>query len=183
MKCLVCKDTDLKEHEIVTGLKTHHCHDCCGNWLRLGDYIEWHTHNHLVSDDKNTTNSYLEVNDSTNPKLCPDCSRILTVYKISNNLKLRLEHCAFCNGIWFDKNEWETLKENNLHDKIDKFFTDSWQKNLRDEERRTYFENFYTRKFGTEDYTKIKQIREWLDNSENKSMLLAYLMNKDPYKL
>ena len=183
MKCLVCKTVELEEYELLPGLKVQKCPDCGGSWMDFQDYIEWHNNNNVQIEDNNGDKKYLPVDDSTNAKLCPHCKRILTVYKVSANLNFKVEHCAFCYGIWFDKNEWENLRANNLHNKIGEFFTESWQKKIKEEERRQYFEDFYTRKFGEEDYAKIKEIRNWLDNNENKDMLLAYLMNKNPYKL
>jgi Zn-finger nucleic acid-binding protein len=184
MKCLVCKNVDLEECELVSGLKAHNCSQCGGNWMKFENYIEWHNNNNNVQVEvEGGEKKYITVNDSMNAKLCPDCGRILTVYKVASNLNFKIEHCAFCNGIWFDKNEWENLRENKLHNKIGEFFTDSWQRKIREEERRQYFEDFYTKKFGVEDYAKIKEIRNWLNNNESKDMLLAYLMNKNPYKL
>lgn len=183
MKCLVCKGSELEIKEVAPGLRTHNCSNCGGNWLRFEDYAHWRNNNTLEVESCDSENAYLPVNDSTNPKLCPDCGRILSVYKVSSSLSFKLEHCAVCNGIWFDKNEWENLKVKHLHNQIHKLFTDSWQNNLRFEERKEYFIKFYARKFGAEDYAKIKEIREWLNSKENKSMLLAYLMNNDPYKI
>jgi Uncharacterized protein conserved in bacteria len=183
MKCLVCKDIDLVEQEITSGLKVHKCNRCSGNWLRFGDYIEWRKNHYLDSREDSQERMYHPVEDSTNPKLCPDCERILAVYKVSNKLSFRIEHCASCYGVWFDKNEWENLEENDLHSQLEKFFTDSWQEKLRDEDRREYFDNFYRTKFGVEDYEKIMEVRFWLNKNVNKSMLLAFLVNEDPYKL
>lgn len=187
MKCLVCKHENLRDHEITPGLDTKHCDQCGGNWLRFDKYIEWNRNSYIkffdIKDEPKEEKKYMEVSDSNNPKLCPDCGTILRVYKVASNLSFRIENCAYCNGIWFDKNEWETLKENNLHHQIHKFFTDSWQKKLREEERKNYFEEFYTKKFGKEDYDKVKEVRAWITDNKNKSLLFAYLMNKDPYKL
>jgi Zn-finger nucleic acid-binding protein len=181
MKCLVCNNNELEESEISQGLKVHHCNSCDGYWLRFEDYIEWNNHNNIESDESISTHS--QVTDSINPKVCPDCGIILSVYKVANNLNFKLDHCASCNGIWFDKNEWESLEENHMEHMINKFFTDSWQKNLRDEEVKEYFENFYKTKFGASDYEKIKQMKALLENNDNKSMILAFLSNSNPYKL
>jgi Zn-finger nucleic acid-binding protein len=183
LKCLVCKNIELEESELSQGLKVNHCNTCGGNWLRFGDYLEWFSHHDIATDEADPATSHLQVNDSTNPKVCPDCGKILSVYKIANNLNFRLDHCVSCNGIWFDRNEWESLKENHLHDKINKFFTDSWQKNLREEEIKEHFVSFYKSKFGDEDFEKIKGVKEWLEHNENRSMLLAFLTNNNPYKL
>ncbi len=43
------------------------------------------------------------------------------------------------------------------------------------------FEAIYTERFGLDDYAKIKAIREWLQTHPNWNMLIAYLLDKDPY--
>jgi Zn-finger nucleic acid-binding protein len=182
MKCLVCKTVDLQEQNIVPGLKVHNCSECGGNWLKFLDYLEWHNGNDTALEISSEEKKYLAINDSQNPKLCPDCGRIMRVYKVASNLSFRIEHCNSCYGIWFDKNEWETLKENRLHNQIDKFFTDSWQNKLKEEERRDFFESHYARKFG-DDYERLKSVREWINSSKEKSNMLAFLMDEDPYKL
>ena len=187
MKCLVCQDMELKEHEITPGLRVYNCHVCVGIGLILkiilNGLIGAAIALQIILKEKITVRKYLKVNDSTNPKLCPNCQKILRVYKVANDLTFRLEHCHFCNGIWFDKNEWEVLREKRLHDRVEKIFTNSWQKRLVEEERKEDLEKFYLRKFGAEDYEKIKQVREWLNGKENRSMLITFLMNNDPYKL
>ncbi|HEY5561184.1 MAG TPA: zf-TFIIB domain-containing protein [Clostridiaceae bacterium] len=184
MKCLVCKDVDLEESELSPGLKVHRCNSCSGSWLKFGDYLEWSNCHDIETVESNPASIHSQVIDSDNPKVCPDCGTILSVYKVANNLAFKLEHCATCNGIWLDKGEWTNLEENNMNHKINKFFTETWQKNLRDDELREYFEDFYKSRFGTEGYEKIKEVKEWLDNNDkNKSMLIAFLLNNDPYKL
>ena len=56
-------------------------------------------------------------------KLCPESGRILARYKILPDTEFYLDRCGHCNGIWFDKNEWDALVEHNLHDNVNEFFT------------------------------------------------------------
>ncbi|MDP4088703.1 MAG: zf-TFIIB domain-containing protein [Bacillota bacterium] len=183
MRCLVCKDIDLEVAEIEPGLKVHRCSKCGGSWLRFDDYMEWNKQNDGRDEVSSSTSSGFVVNDSINPKLCPDCGRIMRVYKIDSSLNFGVENCGHCNGIWLDGNEWEALREKQLHNQINKFFTDTWQKKIQAAEREEYFQSFYRNKFGEEDYTKIKEIRVWLKENRNKDMLLSYLMSEDPYRL
>ena len=39
----------------------------------------------------------------------------------------------------------------------------------------------YIKKFGLEDYEKIKEIRAWLNSKDNRAELRAYLLAEDPY--
>lgn len=186
MKCLVCKDVDLAEYEIEPGLIVHNCCKCGGNWLRMTDYLKWLNNPEAIQKERKEEGieeqENLIVNDSKNQKLCPDCRTILSSYKAASNIKFKIERCDACNGIWLDKNEWEILKQNNLHMQIDKIFTFMWQRKIKEEERKEYFDDFYINKFGKEDYNKIKEVKVWLDNNKNKSLLLSFLIKNDPYK-
>ncbi|MBI3739585.1 MAG: hypothetical protein HY258_11110, partial [Chloroflexi bacterium] len=44
-------------------------------------------------------------------------------------------------------------------------------------------DKIYLEKFGVSDYSKIKEIRSWLKDKPQQSMLLAYLQADDPYKI
>ena len=88
-----------------------------------------------------------------------------------------------CNGIWFDKKEWDVQVDRNLHDNLNDFFTRSWQDNLRAVETKKNMENIYLQKFGADDYQHIQEIRVWLEDHPKRGMLLAFLQADDPYKI
>lgn len=182
MKCLVCKTNELEEQYLEDGLKVHSCRECNGKWLRFNDYFEWHS---SAKDEMPniTEEGDATVEDSKNAKLCPDCRTILTVYRVSSKFAFRVEQCSRCNGVWFDKNEWESIKKAGLHHSVLSFFTDSWQKKIREDERIEFLERHYTEKFGAEDYEKLKGVKKWIDESKNKSTILAYLMKDDVNKI
>jgi len=104
-------------------------------------------------------------------------------YRVLPNVHFYLDRCGNCNGVWFDKNEWEVLVARNLHDKVNQFFTQPWQTKIRDEAAHAMLEQLYLEKFGTEDYAKIKDIWNWLMQNPHRAMLLAYLQSNNPYKM
>ena len=69
-----------------------------------------------------------------------------------------------------------------IHTEIHNIFSTEWQKNVRYEKARTYLESLYAERFGN-DYDKIKEFRNWLEASEKKAFILAYLNDNDPYKI
>lgn len=183
MKCLVCKDVDLVEYEIEPGLIVHTCHKCEGNWLRMSDFHKWHNNQRSTEEEKKEEEQVNSIiNNDVSQKLCLDCKTVLSAYKAASRLNFKIEHCDACGGIWFYKNEWRILRQNNLHTQIDKFFTYTWQRKIKEEEIKQYFDKSYIKNFGTEDYEKIKEIREWLDNNRNKEALLRFLIKDNPYK-
>jgi Zn-finger nucleic acid-binding protein len=124
-----------------------------------------------------------QVDDTMKAKLCPDCGRILIKYKVGHGIDFFLDHCNGCNGIWLDKNEWEVLKSRNLHDELHRIFTTSWQKEILEEQIKEKLEKFYAKKFGEKDYEELKRIRQWIEQHSQRSSLLAYLNDENPYKI
>lgn len=182
MSCPNCKSVELKETESQFGLKTYSCEQCTGNWVRYDDYTKWKNSDKrsvAINEDINYSPEY----DTKKASLCPDCGRILIKYKVSNELPFYVDHCGTCNGIWLDKNEWEMLVKNDLHDKVNHFFTSPWQKKLREELTQKNLQEHYLKKFGEENYTKLKEVKKWLFNSDLKEDMIAYIINDDPYKI
>jgi Zn-finger nucleic acid-binding protein len=183
MQCPICKNNQLQENEIISHLKAFSCTTCNGNWVRFEDYDTWNKPTLQTDTPIKLNKEYTPVYDSKQANLCPDCGRILIKYKVHNDINFFVDHCGNCNGVWLDKNEWECLITNNLHHLMNSFFTKPWQNNLRDGIAKERFEKQYIDKFGQQDYEKLKNIKIWLDNNENKGSMIAYLLDKDPYKL
>lgn len=100
---------------------------------------------------------------------------------MGSKINFYIDRCGHCNGVWLDKNEWEVLKAADLHDEINRIFTSPWQQRIADETAASKMDAFYLEKFGADDYEKIREIRGWLVGHPERSMLLAFLMDDDPY--
>lgn len=183
MLCPVCKNIPLEDKELELGLKGYVCNQCRGCWVRYDDYERWRKSDmQSVSPIHNDPEFNLEY-DNKKANFCPDCGRILIKYKVSGNLPFYVDHCETCNGLWLDRCEWESIVDNNLQDKVKDFFTQPWQEKIRKEMTAQRFEEVYQQKFGKADYEKLKEIREWICNSDKRDEIIAYLIDKDPYKL
>lgn len=55
------------------------------------------------------------------------------------------------------------------------------KKKIREESASNTFAEIYQSKFGTDNYAKIKEIREWLNAQPQKADLRAYLLAENPY--
>lgn len=110
----------------------------------------------------------------------PKCRRILVKYKVGRNIPFKIDRCGNCAGVWLDENEWETLKSRNLHDEINKIFTDHWQEKIKQEETREALRTIYEQKFGLEDYKKIRAFKTWINSHEKSGEILAYIRDKNP---
>lgn len=184
--CPVCK-VEQKHILLEQNLPAFSCSTCEGIWICSTEYFSWLT---LQEKDISVQQVSIEqgeiaplpVIDTKKALLCPDCRHILRRFKIWPDFDFHLDRCGACNGIWFDRNEWQVLKLNNLHHVVHIFFTDAWQEKLRDEEMRRRFDKMYQETFGLEDYEKIQEIRAWLAEHPHSRQLLAYLTDTDPYQ-
>lgn len=56
-----------------------------------------------------------------------------------------------------------------------------WQHKIRQDSARDTFAELYSAKFGEDVYSRIKELRKWLQSQEQKADLRAYLLAEDPY--
>ncbi|MBN2527420.1 MAG: zf-TFIIB domain-containing protein [Deltaproteobacteria bacterium] len=181
MKCPVCKTDSLIVKAVSEPLAMSCCEDCDGKWLSSTHYWSWLETLEGELPKKVYSDVHLEVHDTPQAKLCPECGRILIRFRVGHGMDFRLDHCNACNGVWFDKNEWEMLESRNLHDEIHKIFTTQWQNEIRADEKNRYFNEMYVQKFG-EDFMKIREFKLWLDNHELKQTILAFLSDPRPFE-
>jgi Zn-finger nucleic acid-binding protein len=183
MMCPVCLEVELGQVMLDLGLPAYRCGRCEGTWISSTEYWEWLEHHGETLPERAAGDILLAVHDSQRAKICPDCGHILGRYKVWPDIEFHLDRCAHCNGVWFDKNEWDVLVARNLHDKVNTFFTKPWQIKLREEESRKRWEQIYLERFGPEDYGRLKEMKQWLDDHPQRPALLAYLQADDPYRV
>lgn len=182
MDCPICKTEPLQPQQLEQGLQTQACEHCGGHWISLNDYHAWLERKGEILPEKAPSGDAPEPMTIKRAKLCPQCDHLLLKYKLGRGTAMTLDHCGQCGGVWFDRHEWAVLKDLNLHDEVYKIFTQSWQKQVRREMSRENLRRHYERKFGADDYAKIRDCKAWLVNHPQSSALLAYLSDADPYK-
>ena len=183
MKCPVCKTDSLGSITLVENLPANQCPNCGGVWLPSNAYMTWWKARGEDMPQKPAVSGMDRHWHVDELKLCPQSGHIMGRYKIFPDTEFYLDRCGHCNGIWFDKNEWDALVERNLHDNVNEFFTRPWQDELHAAETHNHLEQLYTDKLGAEDYERVKHIREWLKDHPKQGMLIAYLQAEDPYKV
>ena len=182
MKCPICKTDTLDPATLEGDLPAKSCSKCGGIWISSNVYLAWQpAHQGLA--EKPSDKPFDPVWDTKEFKLCPDCGHIMARYKTFPDVDYYLDRCGNCNGIWFDKNEWDALVERNLHGKLNEFFTHPWQAKLHQQEAANRMEEIYLSKFGKADYEHVKEVRAWLKDHAQRNMLLAFLQADDPYKI
>ena len=180
MNCPVCKTEILAARQIEDGLPAFHCAKCSGQWVAADAYLAWVTVRENLPEQPYQGRE-LTINDDQRARLCPHCRAIMLRYQVGHGTSVILDQCGSCNGIWFDQDEWEALKGRNLHDDIHHIFTAPWQDSVRREEASAHLDKIYRQRFG-EDYDEALRIRDWLNNHSQRSHLLAFLQDENPYQ-
>lgn len=184
MNCPHCKQPSLVAATLANGLAVYQCTDCGGHWLSSTTYLEWLGSQPTPTPADLTIDEEIPLPTTTEPlRLCAECGWALTRFKVLPNTTFRLDRCARCNGVWFDKSEWEVAVERGLADKVNQLFTEPWQTRVRQEENRRILDQVYRDRLGDEDYARLREIREWLTTHPHHAMMLAFLQADDPYKL
>lgn len=181
MKCPRCRKPTLFRKDTDDTLDMKCCSDCGGHWLSSASYWSWLESARRTSNEALYSDINCDAEDSLNAKLCPDCGRLLTQFKVGHGINFRLDHCNSCNGVWFDKNEWELLCRCNLQEELHKIFTTAWQNKIKEEEKHAWFDSSYRARFGA-DYDKLKEFKSWLETHQLKTTILAFLADPAPYK-
>jgi Zn-finger nucleic acid-binding protein len=179
MLCPVCKTEPLRNERLEGNLWTSRCGRCGGQWLKAEDYWRWREVQGDKLPEKPAGEAVpLPVCESNRAKLCPNCGHILTRYKVGHDLPFTLDRCGSCAGIWFDRNEWESLKSRNLHDAVHMVFSDAWQAQIRHAEHARARERWLLERFGENDLAELRRIRDWI-NAHPKAIEIRAFLDED----
>lgn len=182
MNCPVCKTVTLEAAELPTGgaigLSARRCNSCGGQFVAGQTYLMWVEQQKSNLPEKLPEHATeLPVKDSRKAKLCPECGHYMTRAKVGHGVSFELERCAACGGIWFDANEWENLRDRNLHDDVHYIFSSAWQAKVLRERQELMHEELMIAKLGKADWAEIQRIKAWLDRHPHRPELLAILAN------
>jgi Zn-finger nucleic acid-binding protein len=181
MNCPVCKYDSLKTEEIEPNLYAEVCAECRGKWVSSANYEKWlEHHGAILPEIPSDGDSEMDIPEFELARLCPVDRRILIKYKVGRSLSFKIDRCSNCAGVWLDDTEWLALKERNLHDELNKIFTDHWQEEVKREETRKTLNAIYKEKFGEDDYRKIRDFKTWAENHEKSGEIMAFLRDKNP---
>jgi len=178
MNCPVCHHPALEASELMAHLDALRCPQCEGKWLPSVNYRAWLAAYQERLPER-AAHEIFEIHDDQSVKLCPECRRILLRYKVKADLGFLLDHCSSCNGVWFDKNEWEALASRHLHDELHLIFTEPWQRKVEREESRLQQQRLLKRRLGEEDYEELKRVYAWLWAHPQHHILLAHLSSQE----
>ena len=184
MKCPVCRNTELELTDIDVGLGAGVCPKCNGKWISFQSYEAWLDFGHQIpASSGEEANQVGTIPEFERARICPRCGRILTKYKIETESWLNIDRCSNCAGAWLDADDWEALKSRNLHFALHKIFTDHWQHEISREETRQTLAEIYSKKFGRENFERIREFKRWIFDQENREEILSYLRDNNPLQI
>ncbi len=187
MKCPVCQRGRLQRHQLEADLPAYQCNKCAGIWISAAQYWKWiKTRGEMPSEPSiavGDVETPLPLEEATQAKICPGCGHILRRYQVWPETKFYLDRCGTCESVWFDRDEWAVVKARDLHDRVHWFFSAGWQKKIKEAESRRWLVRMYQERFGEEEYARLKELRAWLDAHPKRTLLLAYLSDRDPYRI
>ena len=181
MKCPNCQVGNLLATDLEENLQSLRCDNCGGNWIKAFQYWQW-LNAHGPNLPEKPDGLDVTFTESERARICPECGHILRSYAVGHHISFSLDRCSNCGGIWFDKGEWDTLKNHNLHDDVNLIFMTAWQTEVQKEETMRRMREIYVRRFGEKDFAELEKIRTWLDEHPNKGQLIAFLTDRNPFK-
>ncbi len=164
MHCPVCKSASpvLAPHPVTEHLSSSACSVCGGQWIRGEHYYQWIDRS--AKDETATLTgeppqpASHEHHDSTKAKLCPECGRFLTRYRVGHGADFVIDRCGNCAGIWLDSSEFELLRSMKLHDKMHFVFSAAWQAdNVRADRERAETQRL-TERLRDVDFAEIRRV-------------------------
>ena len=180
MKCTSCKEGTLTPAYLDDLFPCHTCSHCGGNLIYLNDYLRW-LENNTNPEFTADLDTAVSAEETAKAIVCPKTGSIMLKYRISKDTEHKLDLSPAINAIWLDKGEWELLKQQGLAGKLNEIFTDTWQRKIREAKTADVMTAMYEKEFG-DNYEAIKTFKALLENMNNKSDVIAYLVSDDPYK-
>jgi len=176
MRSPVVSKLQMERVVLEEGLEAFRCSESSGVFLPVEFYFRWLSGQkerlpHLpVSKD----NSGVELVDSEGIKICPESGQLMQRYRVGHGFSFYLDRSPF-GSIWFDKGEWEALRERQFHDELHLIFTAPWQDRVRDEKKLKVERDILLDRLGEDLLGKIEKLRNDLEEHEFRDLAVAFL--------
>jgi Zn-finger nucleic acid-binding protein len=172
LRCNCSAQTAFSLVELAPGLTARHCEGCGGSLLALDEYEHWNERNTVPSD---TAAPLAQEEYGVGVRICPSCTRLMNRYRVGAKPDFRVDRCAPCQSVWFDRGEWPALIQAQLAGKLGQILSDAWQRQVQAEEVRATREAALRSKHGDACMDELARIRAWLDAQPQRDELVALL--------
>ena len=180
MNCPVCKSRTLTASALGTSLSALGCENCGGHWINSFQFWKWMEDGRPGSAPSAQTPAPVIMTEPKGAKICPECAHILVRYRVDRTLPFTLDRCGNCGGLWFDRNEWELLRQRELLPQLHLVFSAAWQARLRREEHASQREASFRQRLGETYYLEVQRLQAWLDRHPHRAEILASLNDSRP---
>ncbi|MBT8487468.1 MAG: zf-TFIIB domain-containing protein [Gemmatimonadetes bacterium] len=132
MNCLACgPQTSLRPETSPDGLPLRRCPECSGRWVRADDYQRWVGRgSRALAQSVDETPTPDDDSERRGFRRCPDDDYFLTRTKLSAPGSFSIDRCRHCSGMWFDRDEWESLEQAGLARELPVVLPDDWDEQL-----------------------------------------------------
>jgi Zn-finger nucleic acid-binding protein len=176
--CPACMTRSLRPAEPEPLLPSRRCADCGGQFIRGEHYYGWLDHPDRAAKAGQVAEVTGEVIDTPQAKICPECGKLMRRYRVGHGVTFVIDRCGACGGVWFDANEWETLKRHGLHDRVHFVFSDAWRAQLLREEAGRVARSRVEAKVGSDDYAELERIADWIERHPHRDTIVAHLLRR-----
>lgn len=172
LRCGCHAATELSRVELEPGLAARGCGECGGSLLDLADYKRWRD---LTGATETTPRDPVAFEDAPGARACPGCARLMHRLRAGIRPDFRLDRCAACQLVWFDRGEWPALVANGHAARLDDVLRDLWQRHLHTESVRAQRETALRERHGDACIDELARVRAWLDAQPARDELLSLL--------
>lgn len=171
LRCSCPASAGLSPIDLEPGLTALGCRECGGCLLELADYRAWRDRKSAVAD----AGDPVAFEDAPDARMCPGCARLMHRLRVGPRPDFRLDRCAPCQAVWFDRGEWAALIAAGHGTRLDDILADAWQRQIKAEELRAHREAALRDKHGHAVMDELSRIRGWLDTQAQRDELIALL--------
>lgn len=175
MQCPTCSSSTLRPLRLEAGLAAAGCGHCEGYLVSVLGFRAWAEDHAPVSDRARSVKLTSLPQDSSLALKCAKCARLMTKYRIDDEVANKLDLCAHCGEIWLDGGEWALLGALDLQSQLPAIFTEPWQRAVRREAVDRSVDARLAAKVGPLDFDRVREFALWLDTHPHALELRAYL--------
>jgi hypothetical protein len=162
--------------QLDDGLMAYRCAESGGYYLPSTCYMRWLSQQPAITPHMPQSGEQQQPQQADVPtaRICPESGTIMTRYKVGHGFTFTIDR-SITGGIWLDAGEWEALRSRNFHDELNRVFTQSWQRTIRDTEVQQSRRKRMEDRFGTDLLGRIDALKTELQSHPNREELIAYL--------
>lgn len=165
------------QSEIEPGLIAYTCPKTDGIWIDHKHYWDWLLKQPgfpkplpAISD--------LPVPDTdphNTPLISPESGRLMTKFRVGHGLSFRIDHDPTSGGFWLDKDEYDHIRERNLHDELHLICSPQYQRELAKLDAESAMDQRTQELLGQDTCEHIRSLASKIQDPKLQSVAIAYL--------